>query len=202
MCCYVEVWPNSVQTSGFLGIESDISLTLNIWRLFLVKWTLKLDTYMYSTMNQIRNTLSKAFAWNRIECKELAMTMNTLADYDKWKQWIEHSNPFSCNAVQSNYLPQVSHENGFSPLWILWWLCKVDSSLKARPQIEQLCGRSFVWYDKCRWYDCWNVNVRWHSSHVYGISPKKKVKSIYIGNDAMWDVLRGEIIANQIFTRM
>lgn len=68
--------------------------------------------------------------------------------------------------------PHVSHSNGFSPLCMRWWLCNVDSSLNARPHIVQLCGRSFVWYDKWRWYDCWNVNVRWHSSHEYGISPK------------------------------
>lgn len=92
-----------------------------------------------------------------------------------------NENPFKCKmAVHLVYvvklsIPHVSHSNGFSPLWILWWLCNVDSSLKARPQIEQLCGRSFVWYDKCRWYDCWNVNVLLHSSHVYGISPVKKI---------------------------
>lgn len=107
------------------------------------------DTGVYAFVDQIRNTLTKTFIWN----------LNAIEIVHDIKSFQAH-------------LPQVSHLNGFSPLWIRSWLCNVDNSLKARPHVLQMYGLSSLWYSKCLWYDCWKVKVLLHVWHLYGISPK------------------------------
>lgn len=72
---------------------------------------------------------------------------------------------------EQHYSPHVSQAKGFSPVWMRWWLCNVESSLKARSHSVHTCGLSSLWYNRCLWYDCWNVKVLPQVSQLYGVSP-------------------------------
>ena len=47
------------------------------------------------------------------------------------------------------YLPQMSHLNGFSPVWVITCFLRLDLYVKALPQMSHLNGFSPVWVITC-----------------------------------------------------
>lgn len=48
-----------------------------------------------------------------------------------------------------NGFPHSSHENGRSPVCVRWWICSRKTREKARLQIVQTWGFSWVWMRRC-----------------------------------------------------